>query len=80
MAEGGTTAGNPTELDRPAQDASVSDFLAPYLLGLPLGKVAEELPAMAKGLGEAGEVTHWPRCSRNGRSRRIRRAESTAIH
>ena len=53
MAEGGTTAGNPSDLDAGVKDASVSDFLLPYLLAP---------SSMTEGLGskladEAGEVT-----------------------
>jgi hypothetical protein len=57
MAEGGTTAGNPSELDPGVKDATTTDFLLPYLLG-PGAKMGaqEALPAL-RGLGEAGEVT-----------------------
>lgn len=53
MAEGGTTAGNPSDLDAGMQDATASDFLLPYLLSP---------TSMTEGLGskladEAGEVT-----------------------
>lgn len=57
MAEGGTTSGNPSELDSGIKDATASDFLLPYLLGPSLGKAAEEVGPALKGLGEAGEVT-----------------------
>jgi hypothetical protein len=56
MADGGVTAGSPA--DEPGvQDASVSDFLAPYLLGPVAGDTAEGLPSALKGLGETGEIT-----------------------
>lgn len=58
MAEGGTTAGNPAAMEPGLQDASVSDFLLPYLLGPSLGKAAVEkaVPAL-ESLGETGAVT-----------------------
>jgi len=54
MAEGGEV--KPDMNEPGVQDASVSDFLAPYLLG-PMAKVAGEgmMPAL-EGLGEAGAV------------------------
>src|ERR1700680_432752 len=58
MAGGGdVTAGNPSELDPGAKDASVSDFLLPYLLGPSTAKMGAELPSALEGLGEAGEAT-----------------------
>lgn len=57
MAEGGTTSGNPSELDPGIKDATTADFLLPYLLGPSTGKAMEEVGPALKGLGEAGEVT-----------------------
>jgi len=58
MAEGGTTSGNPSELDLGIKDATVSDFLLPYLLGPSLARTtAKEAVPVLRGLGEAGEVS-----------------------
>ncbi len=58
FADGGVTAGNPSELDPGIKDATATDFLLPYLLGPSAAKagVEDALPAL-KGLGEAGEIT-----------------------
>jgi len=56
MADGGVTAGNPSEIDPGVKDASASDFLLPYLLGAsPMKDMAEG--AGAKLADEAGEVS-----------------------
>jgi hypothetical protein len=57
MAEGGTTAGNPAELDPSVKDVTASDFLLPFMLGPSAKGMAEEIPATLEGLGEAGEAT-----------------------
>jgi hypothetical protein len=57
MAEGGTTSGNPAELDKPVPDATVPDFLAPLIGGkLAEGMIGEAAP-MLERLGETGSVT-----------------------
>jgi hypothetical protein len=53
MAEGGEVDKN----EPGAQDATVSDFLAPLLGGSFAGKMAEGVAPALEGLGEAGEVT-----------------------
>ena len=55
MAEGGEVK---PDMNEPGiQDASVSDFLAPYLLGPVMGKAAESAMPALEGLGETGAVT-----------------------
>jgi len=54
MAEGGETM--PYE-EPGAKDATVMDFLAPYIGGPAMGKAAEALPEISSALGEAGEAS-----------------------
>lgn len=56
MADGGVTSGNPSELDKPVQDVTVSDFLLPYLLAPSSAKAVGEIPSALEGLGETGAV------------------------
>src|ERR1700730_2638801 len=63
MADGGTpdpTMDKIKQNDPPAQDASVSDFLAPYLLGPVAGRMAEGAMPALEGLGETGAATLGP--------------------
>jgi hypothetical protein len=57
LAEGGVTAGNPSELDPGVKDATVSDFLLPLIGGSLAGKAAETAVPALEGLGEAGEIS-----------------------
>jgi len=55
MAEGGSIQDEPG-----IQDTTVSDFLAPYLLGPATKSLAESLPMTLEGLGETGAMTLGP--------------------
>jgi hypothetical protein len=57
MADGGMSTDDLRKSDTGVQDATVSDFLAPYLLGPVAGKIGEGLAPALEGLGETGAVT-----------------------
>lgn len=58
MAEGGTSDSTDSirQNDPGIQDATLSDFLAPYLMGPVAGRMAEGVLPALEGLGEAGAI------------------------
>jgi hypothetical protein len=56
-ADGGVSAKSIRDADLSVPDASVSDFLAPYLMGPVLGRLGEGMGPALSELGETGSVT-----------------------